>query len=341
MNLMKACNILQLNNFELNDGSIKKAYRKKALLYHPDKCKQKTAEYSFSEIHDAYTFLMKETNRYENNTVFQSFHKVKEFFTTGLDEQMRMEMFQDLSAKLLFVCEKQSMQIIDNIDEDSFYKIYNLFIKCKDSFRFSSNFEKFMENKKTFWFAQGNFKKRDNFKSHNVNKEHFLGDWENNILDLQAVSNKNIILRPSLEDVITDNVFLYMYDCGNDNNDISKTTLLLPLWHNELVYDISNVEFVVQIEPNLPSTQFWIDENNNLHQNKQYLVEYLWEYAKEEDSVEVWFGPKVFYFYPHQLTFEKTQQWVWKENGISLINSDNIFDVSKRGDVVLHISIID
>jgi hypothetical protein len=55
----------------------------------------------------------------------------------------------------------------------------------------------------------------------------------------------------------------------------------------------------------------------------------------------VWFGPKVFSFYPHKLTFEKEQQWVWKDVGISLINSDNIFDVSKRGDIVLHITIID
>ena len=341
MNLTKAGNMLQLNKSELNDATIKKAYRKKALLYHPDKCKQKKSEYSFSEINDAYTFLMKETNRYESNTVLQSFYKVKDFFTTGLDEQTRMEMFQDLSVKLLFVCENQSMQIIDNMDEDSFLKIYKLFIKCNDTFRFSSDFTKFMENKKIYWFAQGHLKRNNDLKSHNDNKEKFLGDWDNESMDLQSDSKQNIIIRPILEDIITDNVFQYTYEYMNQDNNKSKTTLLLPLWHNELVYDFSNVEFVVQIEPNLPSKHFWIDENNTLHQNKQYLLEYLWEYAKEEESIDVWFGPKVFSFYPHKLTFEKEQQWVWKDVGISLINTNNIFDVSKRGDIVLHITIID
>lgn len=341
MNLTQACNMLQLNKFELNDISIKKAYRKKALLYHPDKCKQKHTEYSFSEINDAYTFLMKEKNRHESNAVLQSFYNVKDFFTTSLDEQMRMEMFQDLSMKLLFVCENQSMQIIDNMDEDSFLKIYKLFIKCKDTFRFSSHFVKFMEDKKIYWFAQGNLRRNDDLKSHNDNSEKILGDWDNNRIDLQSYSNQHILIRPILEDIIADNVFQYTHEYINNDNEKLKTTLLLPLWHNELVYDFSNVEFVVQIEPKLPSMHFWIDENNTLHQNKQYLVEYLWEYAKEEETVDVWFGPKVLSFYPHKLTFEKKQEWLWKGVGISLINSNNIFDVSKRGDIVLHITIVD
>lgn len=341
MNLTKACEILQLNKFELNDTSIKKAYRKNALLHHPDKCKQKNTLYNFSDINDAYTFLMKETNRYESNTVMKSFHKVKEFFTCELDDQTKMEMFQDLSEKLLFVCEKQSIQILDKLDEDSFYKIYKLFIKCKDSFPFSKDFEKFMENKNIFWFAQGGLKKRHNFESHEFNKDYLMGDWFTEPVDSQNNLNKKIILRPTLEEVMTDNVFQYTYQSVNDKNEISNINLLLPLWHNELVYDFSNVEFIVQIEPHLPSMNFWIDENNTLHQNKEYLVEYLWEYAKEEDSVQVYFGPKPLYFYPHKLTFEKNQQWVWKDVGISIINNNNIFDVSKRGDIVLHITIID
>jgi DnaJ-class molecular chaperone len=60
MNLNKACDLLELTKFELNDDSIKKAYRKKALQYHPDKCKPHLSTITqFSDIHDAYEYLMK------------------------------------------------------------------------------------------------------------------------------------------------------------------------------------------------------------------------------------------------------------------------------------------
>ena len=312
MNYKTACKILHLDEDKKHDiHIIKKSYHALALMYHPDKNNDVDAEHVFKEVNEAYQYLQE--GQKDPYDVFL------DFVTSSL-----------VMEKVFCACETHSIGIIQSLESSKFIIIYKLFKKYRHLFQFSQEFDKFMETRYIYWFSQGSLKerhKKDGHLSENTSPPtssltHTEDDDNNN--------NETMILRPVLEDVIIDNVYKYTYH---------GSVLLIPLWHHEIEYDISG-DFVVKIIPKLPSINYWIDENNNLHQKIEYTITELWDCAVENKFMEIFFGKKRFIFYPHDLQLKSYQTWTWKMEGISCINHNNIFDVSRRADVVLHIYIL-
>jgi len=329
MNFITACDILDINPSENNWRRIlKKKYKIKALQFHPDRnTDEKYNDDVFKEISSAYQYLEKYdelTSSYQNPRTYLGY--------------------------LIIICEQQSTQIIQELDSETFRKIYNIIKKYKQFLHFSQTFYDFMEKKNIYWFSQGNLKKRhlseldgkyifneDSLSSTKKYETHYDSEWELTYFYekekdvVEDISNsQTIIIKPLLDDVMTENVYKCFF---------KEETYLIPLWHHELVYENAEEELIFKVIPNLPSKNYWIDEDNNLHQKVEYTLYELWDCVIEDKCMEIFFGRKRLLFYPNRLKLQTEQTWEWNNQGISSINSYNIYDISKKADIILHIHI--
>ena len=159
---------------------------------------------------------------------------------------------------------------------------------------------------------------------------HFLSisndtiDYINNLINekSQEPNNNSIILEPNLYDLLNDNIYIHYH---NDNK------YYIPLWHSELVYD----DFTIKCIPNLPD-HIYIDEKNNLHIHLNIKFDGL----LKEKYIRFKLENKNFDIHVCELRIISNQIIYLKNKGISIINNNDIYNVSKRSDIVVHIKLL-
>jgi hypothetical protein len=142
---------------------------------------------------------------------------------------------------------------------------------------------------------------------------------------LEKYKNDQIyILNPSLDDLLENNVYKL---------DIDGKIYLVPLWHSEVYFDGSGCDIIVQCIPDLPANMY-IDENNALHVNinAPFTISLL-------DSPVVLFklGKQTF---PLQVQFKKTQTCYLHNQGISIIDEKNMYNIFPKGGVYVKITFV-
>lgn len=314
----------------------------------------------------------------EETTQMSSYESLVRYFTGSLEEHLQEEYTHILLEKLLTICEKQAIEIIKKADERKFNIIYKILTKYKSVFHLSEHFYEEMEKNKIYRFVQGDMKKKRLYEmvQSDMNLCETFTDPEIHIPEDPVIpvqpppvnhaseeqteikasykivdpewdleiemeipydvtkeytrSTETMILKPTLDDLWENNLYKYTYG----------KTFLIPLWHHEIIYELNEeTDFIVKLQPKMPSNNIWIDENNDLHQTQEYSLYEIWGFASKEQCMFVFYGNKKFMFYPHELNIRKYQIFTWNNQGISQINEDNTFDVSKKGNVILHIYI--
>ena len=134
-------------------------------------------------------------------------------------------------------------------------------------------------------------------------------------------------LTPSVNDLFLDNIF-------NLNLNNNKT-LLIPLWHNELIYDISGESIIVQITPDLPE-YCDIDINNNIH---YYFSRKLDSRMLDNDEVTFEINNKFYKVKTNRILIKKNQTFIFKEEGISRISNSDIFDNNDKSDLIVNFTL--
>jgi len=142
---------------------------------------------------------------------------------------------------------------------------------------------------------------------------------------LEKYKNDQIyILNPTLDDLLENNVYKL---------DIDGKIYLVPLWHSEVYFDGSGCDIIVQCIPDLPANMY-IDENNALHVNinAPFTISLL-------DSPVVLFklGKQSF---PLQVQFKRTQTCYLHNQGISVIDEKNMYNIFPKGGVYVKITFV-
>lgn len=127
-----------------------------------------------------------------------------------------------------------------------------------------------------------------------------------------------VLLHPTLEDIFKNNI----YKLERNNKQY-----YIPLWHNE-VYFSNNLQ--VQIVPDL-SSNICIDEDNNLHVYMTYDVVKL----LNQETLHLRLGNQTFETPTNRLLLRKIQTIIFSKQGISKINTDDLFKVDDKSDVII------
>ena len=149
--------------------------------------------------------------------------------------------------------------------------------------------------------------------------------------------NNIIILKPSLKDVIQNNISVLQFD---------GQTFYVPLWHSELHYrveatpDKSGKQLIVKCMPDIPD-HMSIDANNELHIDVRADIKELLALSTGVLRIPL-YDSECVELQVRELHIKSSQTVVLRNNshGISLICANDIYDVRNKAPICVHVQLV-
>lgn len=309
MNKKTAFEILNIpEQLEINDEIIKKHYRMMALKYHPDKNRDVSAIEMFHKVQEAFDYLNEnKIEKYYEKGHSNDYESVlNTFLEQVFKDDFHKKVIYMLISKILKKTSNKmadfSLEFLKHIDKNILKRIYDFLKYYSDIFDYSLDFlEKFRE------IIQEESREVNNSED-------------------DSTEPVRVILHPLLEDLFENN----LYKLTNKHHIV-----LVPLWHHELVYDLSGREFYVECVPVLEEN-ISIDEINDIHIELEYNLLEIWE----NNGIEFKLGKTIFWIPRENIKMKDFQKIELKEKGISRINSDEIYNILEKGDIYVYLKIV-
>jgi hypothetical protein len=310
MNFKKACSCLNLETGEdITHDILKRQYKRRALQVHPDKNSSENAADEFRTVREAYDYLMNYRGYTEDDLYYQN--ETEENGTSSRRDEYQNILFSFLTPILnsdLFheIKTRVFYTIIERITSKCESKAIDILEKM-DKRAFSKIYEILKMYQDVFHISDEFLRKVE---------ESFAKKTQN---------DECIILNPFLDDLFENNLYRLV-----ENGE----KYVIPLWHHELVYDNKGADLYVRCIPILPDN-IDIDENNNIHVRVNCTIDELWM----QEFVTVELGKQHVNIPKHQVKMTEYQTILLVGMGISKININDIYDVSKKTDVYVHLTL--
>lgn len=295
MNYNKACHVLELNN-DMSLDNLRKQYKLKALLYHPDKNKSQDAKSQFQEISEAYRYLLKHSEHNEDDEKVLSNMDYKYYLFMFLKNTIKGNSQESLLYAILkkttTVCSEKAIQLLQNLEKPSLIKIYEILTKNKNYLHVESE----------------------------------LLDKIEKLINEKIENDECIILQPSIDDLFENNLYKLK---------INQHVYIVPLWHNNLVYDNSGNDIYVKCFPILED-HIEIDKYNHIHIQISHSLQEIWE----NQSFQINIGKRNIEVPIEQILLKKQQLICIKNAGISQMNPDSVYDVSQKSHIYIYLLLL-
>jgi hypothetical protein len=302
MDIKSAQIILNLNPpYDIKE--LKKHYYNAALKEHPDKNNNSVeSTEKFKNIKNAYEKLSDHLNSKEN---------ISENYLSFIDEFI---------YKFININDTNSTNDTnDTNDTNNKHLLEELIKKCKlYSLKAIENFDKNKSIKILDFIMK---------YSEIIGLDQDAIDSIKEIIKNKFQFDELVILNPSIDNLLDSDVYKLEYD-----NDI----YYIPLWHQEITYDLSGKSLIVKCEPALEE-HMYIDEKNTLHVNiKTSIIKLL-----DEQELDINIGKKVFKINISKLKLMRKQTYIIYKKGIKNIDINNIYNDNDKGNIIVHITICD
>ena len=307
---------------------LKKKYKIAALKHHPDKhFNSQESTIKFKEINEAYLYLY--GKHHDNNNA------KKDHYTQDENENENENENDHCYANLLSKFISSLMNKFSNTQITAVHIVIQVLMNKCEMLR-STLFDH-MDRESLLFIHQLIIKYHSILE---LGADRLNGIRE--IIKKKLQENDIIIIQPTISELFNENNIQVV--------EHEKKTYYVPLWHTEIYYNINNPnenindgndkkqerELVVKCIPTLPE-HIYIDEINNIYIDVRTRVENLFNQTK----LTVLISESVSFDIPvHTLEFKTHQTITLKKCGIPMINTENIYDVSEKMNIVIHLEIL-
>ena len=278
---------------DITHENIKRCYRKRALETHPDKNRNDISGEKFAEVGQAKEILTEFLIAKSYGKPIEDDESEDSSIWSWIENIVKTKDSNEINNAFRKIVGNVAVKLFDKIGKDNMVHTYEMFVKYRDLLCID---------------------------------EKTLEDIRVKICSTTQV----IILNPSIDDLLNDNVFRYNY---------KEEIINIPLWHSELYYDIDGGELIARCIPIL-GEDIWISSNNDIHKCVDIKIvqkdngEIEWD-----NSVEVKVGNKLFNIFYKDLKLIKNQTIRFKKEGVARINTSDMYSVEERSDIIIHVRI--